>query len=116
MLLQFIDSKTARLPVSFTGCQAVFLCADFLSVAKGEADVVLGVDGKVVDQSVEGVEGEFRQAVGRVLKGVEEVLVSCFPVLGLLNLLAELVDLGLELVIPVGKIVIEFLERCCLFG
>ncbi len=63
----------------------------------------------MIDQSVEGVEGEFSQAVGRVLEGFEEVLVSGFPGLGFFDLCGELVDAGLEFVVPVGEVIVALL-------
>lgn len=85
------------------------LYLDFLPVAEGEADVVLGVDGQVVDQPVEDIEGEFRQAVWRVFEGLDEVLISGFPGLSFLDFLAKIVNPGFEFVVPVGEVVVALL-------
>ena len=82
---------------------------DFLSIAEGEADVVIGVDRQVIDESVEGIEGEFRQALGRVFECLEEVLVPGFPGLSFFDFCGELFDAGLELIVPVGKVVVALL-------
>lgn len=86
-----------------------FLCADFLSIVKGDADVVRSVDRQLVDESVEGVRGEFRQSFRRAFECFEEILVADFPGLSFHKLLAELVNSGLELVIPIGKVIIASL-------
>lgn len=87
----------------------LFLCLDFLTVPEGHADVILGVDGEMVDQSVECVNGKFRQGFRRFLECLEEVFDTGLPGLRLLYLVAEFVDFLLELVIPGSEIVVAFL-------
>ena len=45
---------------------------DFLTVLKGEADVVNAVDGGVIHHAVPAFKGELRQCIRHLFKGIQE--------------------------------------------
>ena len=65
------------------------LCLDFLSVLKGEADVVDAVDGGEIHHAVPDFEGELRQLIGHLFKGTQESSYVCAGHLLLLNLCGD---------------------------
>ena len=49
-----------------------FLCADFLSIVEGDADVVRSVDRQLVDESVEGIRGNSVRVSGVLLNALRK--------------------------------------------
>lgn len=82
---------------------------DFLSVLKGEADVVLCVDRGVVHQPIPAFKRELRQLGGQLFKGLQECFVVSLLGLLLTDFLDDFLEASLGLIEPLRQPIISFL-------
>ena len=88
------------------------LCLNFLSVLKGEADIVGAVDGSIFHHAVPAFKGEFHQRIRHLFKGIQEGFHVGTGRLLLLNLGSDFFQPGFGPVEALHQAVVAFLVFC----